>query len=268
VADPMGVSRIVLVGASLVLVVVSAGPAGAYELQFAPSGEAVRWHTDRVATEIAMTDGPAALAAGAAAEVAARALATWTGGGAPDFAAPEPGEQPALRIRFAMSASDPAIDPAALALTHLSFDSASGAILRAEIAVNGFGFRWAAGDECASGPDDYQYDLESTLAHEVGHAIGLLHSEDRAATMFTRPQPCARDRRDLADDDLAAIALLYGADSPLGDPDADSTAPAGCSAAGGGGRGGGAPLLVIAAGALAAGRRRSRRRAAATRCAG
>lgn len=246
-------SRIVIGTGSLLLLVLSSRSAAAYELQLAPSGEAVRWRSDPVVTEVAMEEGPDGVSPSAATAAVHRALATWTQAGAPELIPATSEQTPQLRVRFAMSAADPAIDPAALALTHLNFDSLTGDLLTVEIAVNAFAFRWAAGDDCQAGADDFQYDLESTLAHEVGHAVGLRHSEDPDATMFTRPQPCARERRDLADDDLAAIAALYGgaSDQPI-----DAEQPAGCSASGGGS--GGAPLLVIlwAAGAMVVARRR------------
>jgi len=235
--------KLVGVGA-VVLLAIPASRAGAYELQLAPSGEAVRWHRDPVPTEITMDPAPAGLDAAAAEAAVRRALATWTLAGAPEFVPAGSEQEPVLRVRFAMNAHDPAIDPAALALTHLNFDSLTGELLTVEIAVNGFAFRWATGDECNRGTDDFEYDFESTLAHEVGHAVGLRHSEDPEATMFTRPQPCARERRDLAQDDLEAIAALYGDDAASDDQQAGEP-PAGCSAAGG--QGPGAPVLVLLA---------------------
>lgn len=255
-------SRILVGGVSLAVLAFSAQRAGAYELQLAPSGEAVRWASDPVLTEIEMENGPEGVDPAAAAAAVHRALSTWTDAGAPEFVAASSEQTPQLRIRFSMSPADPAIDPAALALTHLNFDSLTGDLLTVEIAVNGFAFRWAPGDDCANGTDDFQYDLESTLAHEVGHAVGLRHSEDPQATMFTRPQPCARERRDLSDDDLSAIAALYGEGTE--DPATDTGTPAGCSAAGGSGAG--APLVLIAFAAVAVARRR-RRPVAAARCA-
>ncbi len=255
-------SRIVIGAGSFLLLVLSAQSAAAYELQLAPSGEAVKWRNDPVLTVVAMEEGPDGVAPGAATAAVHRALATWTQAGAPEFVPASSEQTPQLRIRFAMSSADPAIDPAALALTHLNFDSLTGDLLTVEVAVNAFAFRWAAGDDCLTGADDFQYDLESTLAHEVGHAVGLRHSEDQDATMFTRPQPCARERRDLADDDLAAIAALYGGASASDQP-IDEEQPAGGSASGGGS--GGAPLFLIAAGAMVVARRR--RLAAAARCA-
>lgn len=254
-------SRILVGGATVALFAFSAQRAGAYELQLAPTGEPVRWHGELVLTEIDFADGPVGLSAADAEAAARRALNTWSEAGTPEFPASSESTAP-LRIRFAMSPADPGIDPGALALTHLNFDSLTGELRDVEIAVNAFAFRWAVGDQCARGADDYQYDFESTLAHEVGHAVGLRHSEEPDATMFTRPQPCARERRDLAGDDLEAIAVLYGDAPAIDDP---NSAPAGCSAAGGGSSGG-APLLLIAAVGFAV-RRRRRLAAAAIQCA-
>ncbi len=254
-------SRILAGIVSTALMTITAGPAGAYELQLAPSGEAVRWHRDPVLTEIAMHPAPGGLDEEAVAAAVRRALGTWSQAGAPEFADAGSEAAPLVRVRFAMDPRDPAIDPAALALTHLSFDSLTGELLTVEIAVNGFAYRWATGDDCKRGQSDFEYDLESTLAHEVGHAIGLRHSADPEATMFTRPQPCARERRDLAQDDLDAVAALYGDDGAI-DDQTGAEPTAGCSAAGG--QGGGAPLLVlIVAGAVVV----RRRRVAADRCA-
>src|SRR5262245_56497534 len=106
-----------------------AGRAGAYELQLAPSGGAVRWPRDPVATAITMDPAPAGLDARAAETAVRRALATWSQAGAPEFVAAGSEEEPLVHVRFAMSPHDPAIDPAALALTHLNFDSLTGELL-------------------------------------------------------------------------------------------------------------------------------------------
>jgi hypothetical protein len=259
------VSRKLVGVVSVAFLAIPASRAAAYELQLAPSGEAVRWHRDPVLIEVAMDPAPDGVDVAAADAAVRRALATWSQAGAPEFVAAGSEQEPLLRVRFAMNAHDPAIDPAALALTHLNFDSLTGELVTVEIAVNGFAFRWATGDQCDRGADDFQYDFESTLAHEVGHAIGLRHSEDPEATMFTRPQPCARDRRDLAQDDLEAVAALYGDDGAM-DDEAAPEPPAGCSVAGGQGGGASLVLTLWAVGAVVLVRRRPR--AAADRCAG
>jgi hypothetical protein len=55
------------------------------------------------------------------------------------------------------------------------------------------------------------YDLRYTIAHEVGHAIGLDHPEDDNQIMGFRYQ---EHFRDLQPGDIAGATLLYGARQP------------------------------------------------------
>lgn len=233
------------IGASLVI---CAGSAHAYELQVTPAGQPVRWQVDEVAWDVSGL-AAAPQARGAVLAAARRALDTWSAAGGPVLVE---GAGAVASIRWATDPDDPGVDPDVLAETHLAFDTDTGELLRAEIVVNGAGFRWAAGDGGCSDA----FDLESTLAHELGHALGLKHSAVADATMFTHPSPCARDRRDLAADDVAAIDALYTA--PLTDPDADRPAIGGCSAASG--RSSAAMLLLLLAAATLARSRRFLRR--------
>ncbi|KAH7532768.1 hypothetical protein FEM48_Zijuj04G0057100 [Ziziphus jujuba var. spinosa] len=56
------------------------------------------------------------------------------------------------------------------------------------------------------GPD--QYDLISLILHEIGHLLGLLHSSDPNAVMFSSLQ-AGITRRFLTEDDIAGIQALY-----------------------------------------------------------
>jgi hypothetical protein len=243
-ANRIGVAAaaVVLVGAAVL-----AGSAQAYELQMAPSGEAVRWQHDEVVFDLSPL---AEVGDGVAEEIAGRVLETWSAAGGPVLVAGASADAAMVTgsIRWASNPSDPGVDPDVLAVTHLKFDSESGEITRADIVVNGARFRWAAGDSCSDA-----FDLESTLAHEMGHALGLKHSAVEEATMFTRPAPCARERRDLAADDVEAIADLYSRPTAGDDQAAtDGASMGGCSAAGTRGTSGGVMLLlVVAAVALA-----------------
>src|SRR5262245_36951502 len=107
-ADSSGVSRKLVGVGAVVLLAIPASHAGAYELQLAPSGEAVRWHRDPVLTEITMDPAPAGLDATAAEAAVRRALATWTQAGAPEFVPAGSEQEPVLRVRFAMNPHDPA----------------------------------------------------------------------------------------------------------------------------------------------------------------
>lgn len=223
------IGAVVLIGA--------AGGAQAYELQRTPDGEPVRWQSDELVFDLSGLD-----AAPQGVRIAARrALETWSAAGGPVLVDARGGAQGS--IRWASEPGDPGVSPDVLAETHLSFDTETGAIHRAEIVINGAGFRWATD---ASGCSD-AFDLESTLAHELGHALGLRHSEFTDATMFTRPAPCADGRRDLASDDMHAIDDLY-ATPPQLTPDDDATG--GCSATGS--RSSAAMMLLLVAAATLA----------------
>lgn len=130
-------------------------------------------------------------------------------------------------------ATDLCFPPAALAITLTSADRTNGAIVDADILINASNFTW--GDLVAGGLANQQ-DLQNTLTHELGHAIGLDHpcfnpegpvpagSDDQGnpagrcadapqeikdATMY--PSVARGDvvRRDLADDDLRAVCAVY-----------------------------------------------------------
>jgi hypothetical protein len=52
--------------------------------------------------------------------------------------------------------------------------------------------------------------LESTLVHEVGHALGLDHSSVAGATMFSNTALCNQGPATIESDDVAGILALYG----------------------------------------------------------
>jgi hypothetical protein len=54
-----------------------------------------------------------------------------------------------------------------------------------------------------------EYDVDGIMAHEVGHVIGLGHSNVAGATMYPSVSACNTGNRSLATDDLAARDDLY-----------------------------------------------------------
>ncbi|MBI5490607.1 MAG: matrixin family metalloprotease [Deltaproteobacteria bacterium] len=152
-----------------------------------------------------------------------------------------------------------AYPPAGIALTTITYDVASGAILDADIELNGFSFQF--GTTCAAGLADVQ----NTVTHEAGHMLGLDHTDVPGATMRSRSYPGDCELRSLEADDTAGLVTIYPAADdpgicrgPTGGVNLDCSAPddCGCRAAG---AGRGAPgWLALAAVAVLAVRLRRR----------
>jgi predicted Zn-dependent protease len=54
-----------------------------------------------------------------------------------------------------------------------------------------------------------EYDVDGIMAHEVGHVIGLGHSNVAGATMYPSVSACNTGNRSLSSDDIAARDDLY-----------------------------------------------------------
>jgi hypothetical protein len=107
--------------------------------------------------------------------------------------------------------------------TRISYDSATRAILEADIVINPYptsedGTPLQFSTDGTPGT----YDLESTFTHEVGHLLGLEHSSVIASTMQPRQavngtyKLTAFTERTLSESDRAAVSSLYGDQNELG----------------------------------------------------
>jgi len=83
-------------------------------------------------------------------------------------------------------------------------------IIDADIVFWDGAFRFFAG---TSGCDGGFY-IDDIAAHEFGHALGLLHSESSAATMYPSASACDTDLRTLDPDDIAGVRALYPPTQP------------------------------------------------------
>lgn len=108
----------------------------------------------------------------------------------------------------------------ALGVTTPVFEAETGEIVTADMEINGVGNkRWMTG--ATTDPD--AYDLQNVVTHEAGHFLGLDHPpcfSDGASlplcslsTMYASSGPGERQKRELADDDLEAVAAAYPAAS-------------------------------------------------------
>jgi Matrixin len=78
-------------------------------------------------------------------------------------------------------------------------------IYDADIVTNSTGFAWASAGESCSG----EMYVEGVMVHEVGHMLGLGHSNVSGATMFPTVSSCNNGPASLATDDRNAINALY-----------------------------------------------------------
>ena len=181
---------------------------------------------------------------------------------------------------------------ALLALTLLTFDE-TGALLDTDVEINGAISYLSLVDAppCTAGnvnPSCVGNDLQNTVTHELGHALGLGHSPDPSSTMFAIAPIGERSKRVLDPASKQFVCDVYppalasrdcslpdgGADpgsggpgGPGGGPGGPSNGPAspgiartsssGCTAADGGTAPG---LLLAGLGVIALARRRTRSR--------
>ncbi len=87
-----------------------------------------------------------------------------------------------------------------LALTTVNFDKETGEIWNADIEVNTHDYAFEQG----KGGGDY--DLVGVLTHEAGHFLGMAHTSDPEATMFSVYHD---QMADLAEDDVIGICANY-----------------------------------------------------------
>jgi MYXO-CTERM domain-containing protein len=243
----------------------------AFEVKHTPGGMPVKWTSTSVSYVVDPT--VEATVPGGAGAIAA-AAAAWSGtGGAPTLSTtvgPGGGIVAAdgqNTILLAPAGFAPAGN--ALATTVLSYEDSTGAIVDADIVVNGehafavlaSGARAADGVKPVSNEgsssddgDGPRFDLDHVAAHELGHSLGLSDVRDQPGeVMYAFSRPGDASYRGPAPDDVDGLAEIYGGSQP---------AHAGCSASVAGGpsrpEDAWAALALALAGAWAVSRRRAR----------
>lgn len=207
--------------------------AAAYDVKRTSGDQLVHWEKPSVRFQL---DGAIDRRVPRATNAVEEALASWSGTvGAPELTA-ESSTSPMVTgfdgdnsVRFAPTGWAPA--GRALAITVLTYDDVSGAILDADVVVNGqydFAVLAPEASEVPRGSgtkltstdgidvhverDDVErYDLHHVIAHEFGHALGLNDElAERSALMYRYSSPNDPSVRVPSDDDISGLAQLYG----------------------------------------------------------
>lgn len=207
-------------------------PAAAFAIKTTSMGAEVRWTTPHVRLGVLLT-GEAAR--DRLLQRATRlAAAAWSSTGEVDITVEVTDEvarmgweegSPAANV-VAWAEGDWTHDEDMLALTFLHYATDTGDILDADILVNDEAYRWTDADEA---PRDGDYDLANALTHELGHALGLGHSEVLAATMYPSSSSMEISKRDLDADDEEGLRAIYAAvEDPTVTETLIMTSPYGC----------------------------------------
>ncbi|HYG83053.1 MAG TPA: matrixin family metalloprotease [Pyrinomonadaceae bacterium] len=237
---------------SLVLVIFSLGwivpaPVRAYTLQHTDSSATVRikWpgHTIPVALSSSLSSPPANIKPGSDVLGAVRrSLARWAEAAGIQFV-----ETPSDALNISPSGGGDGVSLITVADTHenravfmsaertgrtrIFYDPATGAIAEADVVLNPVA-------QFSTDGTPGTYDLEATLTHEVGHILGLEHSDEAGAAMQPRQgtnglyEQAAVCPRTLSDDDRAGARALYGSPQNFASIAGTITDSAGARAAG------------------------------------
>jgi hypothetical protein len=115
--------------------------------------------------------------------------------------------------------------------TRVFYDPATGTIMEADVVIN-------PSAQFSTDGTPGTYDLEATLTHEIGHLIGLEHSNEAGSVMQPRLginglyEQAAFSARTLSDDDRAGVHALYDSRENYGVISGSVTDAAGSPAAG------------------------------------
>jgi len=130
-----------------------------------------------------------------------------------------------------------------IAVTTTTFSNRTGEIFDADVELNGEGFVFSAVPSPAcprTAPvpvpaNCVATDIQNTMTHEIGHMLGLDHTDNVEATMYRSAEFAETKKRTLDQDDIEGLCVIYpkgAATSTCGAEDEDEKPGCGgCSAA-------------------------------------
>ena len=96
-----------------------------------------------------------------------------------------------------------------VAYTAVTYDPKTGEIRDADIELNGEDFRFTTNPA----KEPWKIDVENTVTHELGHVLGLDHTDDdgESSTMYGQADPGESKKRTLEPDDIEGLCTIYPA---------------------------------------------------------
>lgn len=207
---------------ALLITVLVAANASAFELKKDRDGDVVRWSGAVRFVVDAKLDQ--ALKAPGALEAVKAAVGTWASAMPNVDVSVEAGDVTAARSTITVIDHDWPYDDGVMAVTLLKVDYANDRIVEADIVFNAAQNRFKV-LEPGSMRGGAFVDVQNTLTHELGHAIGLQHEDESVdAVMYPMAYTGEVNKRALSSDDIAGLDALY--------PLTEAQPPLGCSATG------------------------------------
>lgn len=92
-----------------------------------------------------------------------------------------------------------------IAYTSVTYDPNTGVIMDADLELNGEDYAFTVDPKS----EPFKIDIQNTVTHELGHALGLDHTTDPFSTMYLEAMPGETIKRTLEADDIAGLCALY-----------------------------------------------------------